>query len=76
VPEATVRLSATAGTLDAPFGTFSIAFLTMVGLDTLREWNKEKADQALCLFCSIVMQQLIHHGGYLVRLARSCKDTH
>ncbi|KAG1676736.1 hypothetical protein FOA52_005025 [Chlamydomonas sp. UWO 241] len=60
-----------AGAMDAPVGTVTIAFANMIGLATLRAWDKDRADAALAAYATVLKQLLHEAGGYLVDLTSS-----
>ncbi len=58
------------GVMMAPVGCVTVAFMNVVGTQTLLSWNGDVAQQALKTFHAVVGEQLAKHGGYLVRGAR------
>eukprot|EP00798_Chlamydomonas_sp_ICE-L_P005939 gene5939-33516_t len=54
------------GFLDAPFGKATIAFMSVVGSQSLFAWNSTAAAESIAMFQSLCQRQLNLFGGYLV----------
>jgi len=54
------------GVLDAPVGCVTVAFMNVVGAQTLLSWNADIAQQALKVFHGVVGEELKACRGYLV----------
>ncbi|KAG2501553.1 hypothetical protein HYH03_000060 [Edaphochlamys debaryana] len=54
------------GVLDAPVGCVTVAFMNVVGAQTLLSWNADVAQQAIKIFHTVVGDELKRRRGYLV----------
>ncbi|KXZ55594.1 hypothetical protein GPECTOR_2g1144 [Gonium pectorale] len=54
------------GVLDAPVGCVTVAFMNVVGAQTLLSWNADVAQQAIKIFHTVVGDELKRRKGYLV----------
>ncbi|GFR48855.1 hypothetical protein Agub_g10809 [Astrephomene gubernaculifera] len=54
------------GVLDAPVGCVTVAFMYVVGAQTLLSWNADVAQQAIKIFHTVVGDELKRRKGYLV----------
>lgn len=54
------------GVLDAPVGCVTVAFMNVVGAQTLLSWNADVAQQAIKIFHVVVGEELKRLKGYLV----------
>ncbi|GLI68043.1 hypothetical protein VaNZ11_012366 [Volvox africanus] len=54
------------GVLDAPVGCVTVAFMNVVGAQTLLSWNADVAQQAIKIFHTVVGEELKRRKGYLV----------
>ncbi len=52
------------GVLQAPIGTVSVAFCTMVGYSTLLAWNEDLAKSALAEYNKLASELLMHSDAY------------
>ncbi len=56
------------GVLDAPVGCVTVAFMNVVGAQTLLSWNADVAQQAIKIFHTVVGDELKRRKGYLVSM--------
>lgn len=52
-------------------GCVTVAFMNVVGAQTLLSWNADVAQQAIKIFHNVVGEELKRRKGYLVRRRRA-----
>lgn len=53
-------------------GCVTVAFMNVVGAQTLLSWNADVAQQAIKIFHTVVGDELKRRKGYLVRTVAVC----